>query len=201
MKKLLLTIMILGLATNVFAMSNAPKELNVKPDVLLNGKEIGTFISSNARITTDYINQYGVYPQADGTVKVQFILGSAAGDNLSYCASPQSLPSNEVGKVGRVAFNKIENQLKVWKNKQDVTVPIERVGDELVLNPANIESINRFRGFVADANRNGCKNPYGSYPDWSINIIMKMTSSQYEAIKDDLVGLKNINQTSNLGTK
>lgn len=191
----------MAIAVPSYSMSSRPKELNVTPDVLLNGKEIGTFIGSNARITTDYVNQYGVYPKSDGTVKVQIILGNAFGDSLSYCASPKTLPSNEVGKVGRVAFNKVENQLKSWSNKQDVTVPIERVGDELVLNPANIESINRFRGFVKDANKNGCNNPYGAYPDWSINIIMSMSADDYELIKSELTGLKNVNQVGNSGTR
>ena len=188
MKKVLmfLTLFVFALTTSSFAMSVKPRDLNVTPDTLIDGDEAGTFNGSTVSINSDYISSLTAYNQGS-TTKIQIYLGTSFADNISYCLQ---LPSSEVGRVGRVAFNKLNDQFKQWvnPNTDPLGAPLKVEGKDIRLNPKNIESVRGWRGFLADANKNGCNNPYGDYPNWQFNIILTMSTAEYDQIKNQLNG-------------
>lgn len=179
MKKLILLLLITILSSPVFAMSSAPKKITVSPDVLIDNTVPGVFSGSTVQLNLDYISLVDIFLKSDG-VDIQLVLGEW--NDLSYC---KNLPSDEIGKVGKVSFDAVNNTLKTWVNPKTNILgkPALFNNSGVRLNPKHITKTYKY-GSLFIENKCGIKS--GSYPTWKVSVDLSLTHEEYDLIKPDI---------------
>lgn len=186
MRKLGLTLTLivavfLAYASPVMASAYIKKDpdLAVKPDVYRNAKKPGVINGNTFNVELDYIYKVGVYPQGDGTVKMEIALGSYKAEPLSLCIN---LPEDEIGLVGKKAWDSINGQYTAWTNPKTnvLSAPVEFTSTGVKINPKDIVDVYKSGGFLLEAHANTCGTKRGNYPRWSFRPIVQMSQSVYD---------------------
>lgn len=194
MRKLLLTIVLLFMTTLSFAGAVIPKQLQVKPDVLIadNPNQSGTVYNGKIAILNggaislnrNYINSILIVKQLDGSYITRFFIGYLRDQNYTYYCP--NLPTEFQGKVGRVAYKTWTDARKAWQIQQGSGIAIFE-GTGVILNADKLVYEYNADGTYVTNTMGTCKSKVnGIYPVYGVILDIKLTAAEQASFKPEL---------------
>jgi len=180
MKKLLMTMVIVCLASTAWATATLKTKVTVSPDTLIPGTTfVGTFIGPEVTLEKAYLTSIGVVDGSSVSVKIR--LGSFTGN---YCPN---LSTSEYGKFGTEAFKKINDSYKTWGRDNSSSTPsLTYSPNSLTINSKYITKIRRVEYQSISDTTCGAKDRL--YPRYSFTLDLSIPSSEFDSAALDFWG-------------
>ena len=190
MKKLLLTAVLILSTSVCFAMAVNPYQIPVKPDILIpdstvltgtdyDGK-VAIFNGATVAINSSYVREILVVTY-ENSVLVRYQLGQIPSN---YCPT---LPANEQGKIGRVAYKTFTDSLGSWSIQSGAGNPVATFEENgVVMNADKFLSVSQTQdGRYIEKKMSKCPTQIkqnGIFPQWRALVDFSVSIAEAETL-------------------